>query len=599
MDGQDQKRRVVPAARTEQAMRYHDRCDSSNNRLRAGLLITLVSLWVLFVATGTSQADPQPAQSVGRPNIIVILADDMGFSDIGCYGGEIETPHLDALAQGGLRFTQFYNCARCCPTRASLLTGLYSHQAGIGEMSGDDGIPSYRGFLNDQCRTLAEVLRSAGYRTLMTGKWHVGAAENQWPTARGFDHYWGTPAGGGVYFKDSLKIRKGVFFVSDTQRVEFPEDGYVTDLFTEKAIDFIRQSDDSGKPFFLYLAHIAPHWPLQAKPEDIAKYRGRYDDGWDIVRAKRFARQQMMGIVPTSTTLSPRDREAKSWDSLSPEEQQALARRMEVYAGQIDSVDQNIGKLVAALKEMGKLDNTLILFLSDNGCSAEGGPGGRDTGRPDAPLGSGLSYSTLGLEWANAADTPLRKFKMSTHEGGIATPLVVHWPDGISAKGELRHQPGHVIDVMPTLLEVSGGEYPSVVEGRPMTPLAGKSLVPAFSDRPIGHSAIYWEHLGNKAVRQGDWKAVKSSSQSPWTLYNLQSDRSETTDLAKNEPGKLTELTGLWQQWANDCGVWERSDLLRHRQEKAGKTKRKRAAKKATGQPEKQPSAGEKSPPGE
>jgi arylsulfatase A-like enzyme len=397
-----------------------------------------------------------------RPNIVVILADDLGWSDIGCYGGEIETPHLDALAAGGLRFTQFYNTARCCPTRAALLTGLHQHQAGIGHMTRDDGIAAYRGFLSDRCITIAETLKSAGYVSLTTGKWHVGSAPGQWPLDRGFDRFWGTPSGGGVYFKDALQIRTEIFFVNGSERVEPPEDMYVTDTFTDRAIEFVEEAvTRTRRPFFLYLAHIAPHWPLQARPQDIAKYAGRYDVGWDVVRERRFQRQREMGLVARDMVLSPRDPQAKAWSEMPSEARRELAHRMAIYAAQVDSIDQNVGRLVARLKELGQFENTLILFLSDNGCSAEGGPGGFSRGRPDAPIGTGLSYASAGLEWANASDTPFRKFKSSTHEGGIATPLIVHWPAGIAARGQLRHQVGHVIDVMPTLVELTGAHVSS------------------------------------------------------------------------------------------------------------------------------------------
>lgn len=513
-------------------------------------------------------ADALAAQPADRtvPNIVVIMADDLGFSDLGCYGAEIETPHLDALAANGLRFTNFYNGARCCPTRAAVLTGLYPHQAGIGHMTRDDGLPAYRGFLNDRCVTLAEVLREAGYATLMTGKWHVGSAPGQWPLDRGFDRFWGVPSGGGIYFKDALQIRKEVFFVKDDQRVEPPDDLYVTDTFTDYALAFIEHAVlRDRKPFFLYLAHIAPHWPLQAKPEDIAKYRGRYDAGWDDVRAARFQRQVRMGIVPPGTVISPRDPEAGAWADTPDDVRRDLAHRMEIYAAQVDSIDQNVGRLVEQLEALQQLDNTLILFLSDNGCSAEGGPGGFSRGFPDAPLGTGLSYASAGLEWANVSDTPFRKFKMDTYEGGIATPLVAHWPAGIAARGELRHQVGHVIDLMPTFAELAGVSYPETFGGQTLLPVEGISLVPAFDNRPLDRDGLFWEHQGAKAVRIGDWKAVRPANE-PWELFDLGSDRTERIDLAAEHPKRLEELTHRWQAWAEHCGVWEWSELQRHRQ---------------------------------
>lgn len=520
-------------------------------------------------------AGPCGSGGAGPPNIVVILADDMGFSDLGCYGGEIETPHLDGLAAGGLRFTQFYNTARCCPTRAALLTGLYPHQAGIGHMTGDDGIPSYRGYLGDQCVTIAEALRPAGYATLAVGKWHVGSALGQWPLDRGFDRFWGTPSGGGVYFKETLQIRREVFFVDGDARIDLPDDIYVTDAFTDRAIQFVEEAVlGSRKPFFLYLAHIAPHWPLQAKPEDIAKYGGRYEAGWDAVRQRRLARQKEMGIVPRECVLSPRDPAARAWADVPEGARRDLAHRMAIYAAQIDCIDQNVGRLVAKLKSLGQLENTLILFLSDNGCSAEGGPGGFSRGKEGAPIGTGLSYASVGLEWANAANTPLRKFKIDTHEGGIATPLIAHWPAGIAARGELRHGPGHVIDLMPTLLDVAGAGYPREHRGAPAIPPEGRSLVPSFSGLASAETqrALFWEHQGNRSVRRGDWKAVASGGDA-WELYDLRGDRIESRDLAAQHPETVRDLTAAWRSWAERCGVWDWDSLQKHRKSRSKKGK--------------------------
>ena len=524
-----------------------------------------------------------------RPNIVLIMADDMGWSDIGCYGGEIETPNLDALAQGGVRFTQFYNTARCCPTRAALLTGLYQHQAGIGHMTGNDGIPSYQGFLNDRCATMAEVLRPAGYTTLTTGKWHVGSALGQWPLDRGFDRFWGTPSGGGVYFKETLQIRKEVFFANGEERIEPPDDLYVTETFTTQAIQFIEEAvTRTDKPFFLYLAHIAPHWPLQAKREDIVKYRGHYDVGWDAVRRQRFQRQKTMGLVPPDAELSPRDPQARAWDDVPESDRRELAHRMEIYAAQIDCIDQNVGRLVSKLKELGQFDNTLILFLSDNGCSAEGGPGGFSRGQAGAPIGTGLSYASAGLEWANASDTPFRKFKMDTHEGGIATPLIAHWTAGMTKQtqkartGQLVHEPAHVIDLMPTLLEAGGADYPETLGGKPVLPLEGRSLKSLLTGEPADppvpdnvaairlspERPLFWEHQGNKAVRVGDWKAVAPNG-GRWELYNLAEDRTETWNVAETHAEKTRELATLWRAWADRCGVWEWDALQEHRRKRA------------------------------
>jgi arylsulfatase A-like enzyme len=479
----------------------------------------------------------------------------MGYSDLGCYGGEIETPQLNRLAAGGVRFTQFYNTARCCPTRAALLTGVYQHQAGIGHMTGNYGVPSYQGYLNDRTVTIAEALRPAGYATLMTGKWHVGSQPEHWPLQRGFDRYWGTPSGGGVYFKDTLKVRTNVFFTDGNQRIEAPEDLYVTDTFTDHALRFIDEAVAMDKPFFLYLAHIAPHWPLQAKPKDIEKYRGRYDVGWDVIREARYRKQLELGIVDPAWKLSPRDPQAQPWKSLDEAKREDLAHRMSIYAAQVDCIDQNIGRLIERLKERGVFDNTLILFLSDNGCSAEGGPGGFSRGKKGVPIGQAESYASLGLQWANVCDTPYRKFKMDTREGGIATPLIAHWPAGIERRGALEPTPGHVIDLLPTCLDVAGATYPDERGGKQTIPPEGRSLKPALNGSPVERDdAIYWEHQGNRAVRVGDWKLVAPHKQ-PWALYNLKRDRTELHDPARQQPERVKQLSAKWDAWAARVGV--------------------------------------------
>jgi arylsulfatase len=510
------------------------------------LFVTILFL-PLFACSSVHAAD--------KPNIIVILVDDMGFSDMGCYGSEIETPNLDQLAGNGLRFMNFYNTARCCPTRASLLTGLYPHQAGVGAMMVKSDKPGYLGYLNRNCVTLAEVLKPAGYTTLMAGKWHVGDGEGMKPVERGFDRYWGVLHGGGIYFKETLKLKPERVFYQNGKPIVPPDDLYVTDDFTDQAIGFVDEAVKEKKPFFLYLAHIAPHWPLQAKPQDIAKYKGRYDAGWDVVREKRFEKQKQLGVIPENTVMSPRDPEAKPWSEMSEEKQKDLAHRMEIYAAQIDCIDQNVGKLAGKLKDLGQLDNTLILFLSDNGCSAEGGPGGFDRGEKDAAIGTGLSYSSAGLEWANVSDTPYRQFKMFTHEGGIASPFIAHWPAGIKGKGEIRKTVGHVIDVMPTLLDVADADYPKQLDGKEIKPQEGVSLVPSFKADGAGPDRVlFWEHYGRKAVRRGDWKAV-SGEKNKWHLYHLKNDPTELTDLAEEDPAKLEEFKQLWQTWAKRCDV--------------------------------------------
>lgn len=511
-------------------------------RLVAALAITLSAAHTLAEETKPDT----------RPNIIIMMADDMGFSDLGCYGSEIATPNLDQLAEKGVRFTQFYNTGRCCPTRAALLSGLYPHQAGVGHMTGNLGIPAYQGYLNDRCSTIAESLRPAGYRTLMVGKWHVGSEPGQWPNDRGFDRYFGSPNGGGVYFREALETRGEVFFTLDREKVEFPKEAYVTDLFTDHALNFIEEASQTEKPFFLYFAHIAPHWPLQAKGDDIAKYKDRYQVGYEAIRQARFEKQQKLGLFDESVELSPRDPQAKPWSELSAEKQADLAHRMAVYAAQVDCIDQNVGRLVNKLRELGQLENTIIFFLSDNGCSAEGGPGGFDR-RAGEEIGTGRSYASAGLEWANVCDTPLRKFKIDTFEGGISSPLVVHWPKGLKNVGSINRTPGHVVDLKPTCLQLAGVDPKETPDG--LTPLAGVSLLPALQgERNERGQPIFWEHQGNRAMRLGDWKIVSPGGKA-WQIYNLAADRTELNNLADRERDRLIAMRSQWEAWAKDAGV--------------------------------------------
>jgi len=504
-----------------------------------------------------------------RPNILLILADDMGYSDIGCFGSEIPTPNLDALAAGGLRFSQFYNTARCSPTRAALLTGLHPHQAGMGTLAEDPGkqakagaAPGYQEYLNDRCVTLAEALRPAGYRTLIAGKWHLGYhGENKWPLARGFDRFYGFISGAGSYFTPSPP--RGLTL--DNTPLSTPTDPayYATDAFTDHALQFLRETP-AKQPLFLYLAYTAPHWPLHARTEDIEKFRGRYHAGWDNLRVARWEKQKQLGILSADTVLSPRDNGARAWDALNPEQQQQLDYRMAVYAAQVHRMDWNIGRVVAQLRASGQLDNTLIIFLSDNGGCAEpyddlgGGvfeavnsPAAAGVGGRNAPRG-GSSYGT---GWANASNTPFRRYKSRLHEGGISTPLIVHWPSGMKAKpGSIDSTPGYLADIMPTVLELTGTTYPAKTRtGESPFPLVGRSLSPAIAGQPLREAArwFFWEQYDNKAVRHGDWKAVQTAEPgSPWELYDLSRDRSELHDLAAAEPTRLNTLTTAWQAWA-------------------------------------------------
>ncbi len=495
-----------------------------------------------------------PGDISARPNIVIMMADDMGYSDIGCYGSEIRTPNLDRLADNGLRFTHFYNAARCCPTRASLLTGLYAHQVGIGHMTSENesqrfdlGYPGYRGYLNRSGVTIAEALKPAGYRTLMAGKWHVGTFEGMWPVDRGFDEFYGLIRGASNFFRPAPRK----LLVRNRERIIPGEDYYTTDAFTDHAVQFVRESErDDDQPFFLYLSYTAPHWPLHAWPEDVQKYRGRYMVGWDRIREARLERLQQMGIIDRAWKMTVRD--AVPWETLSRSKKDEMDLRMAIYAAQVDRMDQNIGKLIEALLDLGELDDTLVFFLSDNGGCAEGGMLGRG---PLEILTTKDGYSqSYGQAWANASNTPFRTYKHWVHEGGIATPLVVHWPAGVSAKGELRSEPTHLIDLMATALDVADAEYPSEFSGNQITPLEGVSMVPAFESRPLDREALYWEHEGNRAVRFGKWKLVAKNG-GPWELYDMGADRTETADLMPLEPEMGRRMIEMYTDWAKARNV--------------------------------------------
>ncbi len=486
----------------------------------------------------------------GKPNIVLIMVDDMGWSDLGCYGSEIRTPNLDSLAAQGTRFTQFYNTARCCPSRAALLTGLYPHQAGVGHMIKDLGHPAYQGFLNDRCVTIAEALRQGGYVTCMSGKWHVGEAAAHWPVRRGFDRYFGLISGACNYWR----LDGGRQMAIDEKPWTPPDDGsfYMTDAIGDRAVGFIddhRRSARRDDPMFLYVAYTAPHWPLHARPRDIERYRDVYGIGWDALRERRHKRQLETGLVDPGWKLSPRHPRAPAWDGLSPKRKEAEAMKMAVYAAQVDAMDQSVGRVLDALRRTGMEDNTLVLFLSDNGGCAEE----VDRGKPGVPPGPADSFMSYGLPWANASNTPLRLFKQYVHEGGISTPLIARGP-GIAA-GRLSAKVGHVIDLMPTCLDAAGVAYPRTFDGRDITPAEGKSLLPALQGRSRpGHELIGWEHQGHRAIRKGDLKLVAAHGE-PWELYDLRADRTETRNLAPDKPQLVQTLSADYDAWARRCDV--------------------------------------------
>jgi arylsulfatase len=516
------------------------------------------ALWITFAIVTLASSGWSAAED--RPNIVVIMVDDMGFSDIGPYGSEIPTPHLDALAANGAKFSQFYNTGRCCPTRAALLTGLYSHQTGIGWMTTDQKVEGYRGRLNDQCVTIGEVLGQAGYFTAMTGKWHVGFKQGVTPWGRGFDRSLNLPAGG-LHFFNQTGSKGGTKLFLNGREVakddpQFDPPWYGSDLWTEQGIEFIDEAIAEDKPFFWYLAHVAPHFPCMAPEATIAKYRGKYMDGWDKLREERYARQIQSGLIDASWSLEPRPEQIPAWESLSQEEKERYDDMMAIYAAMIEEVDKNIGKLVSALDSRGKLDNTLILFLSDNGGNAEAGVSGRYEG--DSP-GDPHSDVFIGRCWAHLNNTPFRKYKHYNHEGGIATPLIAHWPAKIQPSTDQKawiKTPTHVIDLMATCVDLAKAEYPTQFKGNEIHPLEGQSLQPLLTGQgEFAERALYWEHEGNAAVRVGNRKLVRQGARGEWELFDLDADRTEQVNLAADNPDEVSELQKQWRQWAKSHQV--------------------------------------------
>ena len=500
-----------------------------------------------------------------RPNILLVLVDDMGWSDIGCYGGEIPTPNLDALASGGVRFTQFYNTARCSTTRASLLTGLYPHQAGMGYLDGlvKPASKGTHGRLHERCVTMAEVLGAAGYHTSIVGKWHLGQQNGTPPWERGFQRT-ATTQFGELYFPKERSRPECKFVYLDGRKVpaDSPEVGagewYSTSMFTDWALRFVDDARAKDKPFFLYFAHGAPHFPLKAPADVIAKYRGKYRAGWDKLREERHRRQIEMGIVDPKWPLSPRPADVPAWDSLDEADRDRFDAIMAVYAAMIDCIDRSVGRMVAGLRERGMLENTLILFLSDNGCNAEGGPRGITEG---GTIGGPDSHVFLGMSWATLGNTPLRRYKHFTHEGGITAPLIAHWPASIPAErnGRIEHQPGHLIDVMATAVDITGALYPADFQGRRILPMEGISLMPALLGKPLHRvKPIFWEHEGNRAIRSGAWKAVMKYK-GEWELYQIPNDRTEQRNLIAEKPDLARLLIRQWNDWAATTFVddWE------------------------------------------
>jgi arylsulfatase A-like enzyme len=472
-----------------------------------------------------------------RPNVVLLMVDDMGFSDLGCYGGEVQTPNLDALASSGLRFTQFYNCAKCETTRATLLSGKYYPEVGNTAMK--------------NCITIAEGMKSAGYHTIMTGKWHV----KNTPNGRGFDQYFGHLSGATNFFTgdNTFRLNEEVF--------EVPEQGfYTTDANVDYAIKFLdnAQENDPNKPFFLYIAFNAPHYPLQAPREEVEKYRGTYKIGWDELRKQRFARQKKMGLFPADTKLSPRPDDVPAWDTLSVAEQDHQDLMMATFAGMIDRVDQGVGRLIQKLDSMGVRDNTLIMFLDDNGACPFQRSKQKSIENNLMPWNP-ESYWCYDKRWAHACNTPFREYKQNQHEGGITSPMIVNWPAGLKNKGTITAQPGHLVDIMATCLDVAQTQYPTEIDGASIGPPRGLSLKPIFEGktRPP-HEAIFFSFYGkNHAIRVGDWKLVNINF-GDFELYDLAEDRTELNDVSKTNPDQLTKMLAIWDKMSSEVGEKKR-----------------------------------------
>ena len=502
----------------------------------------------------------QGAQEAAKPNIIVILVDDMGFSDLGCFGSEIQTPNLDSLAANGLRFSQFYNSARSCPTRASLLTGLHPHQAGMGWMAGTKysnyGNDAYEGTINKSCVTMGEVLRSAGYFTAMTGKWHVGSTG---PHLRGFDrsyeasafYYLNDSEGSHSINIDGVSTKNG----GDTD----PANWYSSYKWAEWGNKYINEGISKQKPFFLYLAFNAPHFPVAAPDSVIKKYLGKYTDGWSELRKKRYARQKAIGLIDDKFVLTPDDDSWTAWNSLTAKQKAQQDSIMATYAACVDVMDQSVGRVIKNLKAKGVFENTLIVFMSDNGGNAEGLASGLGNNYATGPIGSAMSYLRCGGGWASAQNTPFKEYKHYIHEGGIHTSFIAHWPNGISDKGAIRSQMGHVMDIMPTVVEVSGATYPSIYNSKPITPMQGVSLVPAFNNLNLNRDTIVWEHEANRGIRIGNIKCVAKvkpirlfteADHNRWELYDLAADPTEMVNLATLQPEILRSMIADWERFA-------------------------------------------------
>lgn len=544
-----------------------------------------------------------PLTAAERPNIIVILSDDMGFTDIGCYGSEIDTPSLDALAAGGMKFTQFYNTGRCCPTRASLLTGLYPHQTGLGHMTASRYLePGYVNTIGPQCVTIGQVLKTAGYRNYHVGKWHVFKESDStnranpnfknWPKQRGFDRNYAMLSGAGSFFDPKTMVRDNTRISVAADKEYQPETYYFTDAISDHAVTYIKdhRKAHADKPFFMYVAYTAAHWPMHALPKEIAKYKGRYDAGYDAIRRARYKKAKQEGVIGDESPYTPT---VGNWDNVK--HRQWELRCMEVYAAMVDNMDQGIGRIVGTLKDEKIFDNTLICFMQDNGgCAEDMGrrARGKHKTRPDKPtkpamkntdlqmdmipsqtrdgypilMGPGAmpgpadTYIGYGQNWANVSNTPFHEYKHYVHEGGVSTPLIISYPKGISKSGSIAKDISHLIDIMATCVDYAGATYPSKHAGQSITPMQGISLRPIFEGKALKRGKpVFFEHSGNSAIREGRWKLVAKKSgvrADKWELYDMEVDRSEMDNLAEKHPERVEEMKKRWYAWAKEAQVF-------------------------------------------
>ena len=519
---------------------------NSSEKINLFMTSKLLFFVFLFISQFAHANDTIPQ----RPNIIYIMADDMGYSDIGCYGSEIKTPNLDKIAANGIKLRSFYNNARCCPTRASLLTGQFPHTVGMGEMVSPETAPlqtgTYQGYLDPKYPTIAETLKANGYNTYMTGKWHVGERAQHWPLTRGFEHYFGLISGASSYYEIIPQEIGKRHIVLDDKEFEIPKDSfYLTDAFTSYAIQYLndQKKNHAANPFFLYLAYTAPHFPIHAYEQDIAKYEKLYEQGWDITRTNRYKKMIQLGLIDKRYQLTARPADIEDWDKVADKKQ--WVRKMAVYAAMIDRMDQNIGRLIATLKANKQYDNTLIVFMSDNGGCAEN-VDGRNFNDKNVPIGAKGSYVTYDYPWANVSNTPFRKYKKFMHEGGMITPCIIQWPAKIKAKPGFNEGVGHIIDLLPTSLELAGV---------PINNLPGQSLSYLWNGKAMQPETYFWEHVGNKAMRKGNWKIVKDVEDAAWELYDMSTDLTESNNLAKTNTTLLNEMIAEYELWTKKNGV--------------------------------------------